>query len=145
MDLKRKRAKGQRAPADPQEEAEIPIPADGEVQIQVGMTGLCGSDSHYYNHGANGIFKIREPLVLGHEAGGVVTALGPNQPATSTLKVGDRVAMEVGVCCKSCRECKGGRYNLCPQMRFRSSAKTFPHLDGTMREYMTNPADLCFK
>lgn len=144
---------------NPQEEKEIPIPADGEVQIQVGMTGLCGSDceclyfrnlpqlisAHYYNHGANGIFKIQEPLVLGHEAGGVITAIGPNQPASSTLKVGDRVAMEVGVCCKSCSQCKGGRYNLCPQMRFRSSAKTFPHLDGTMREYMTNPADLCFK
>ena len=47
--------------------------------------------------------------------------------------------------CRTCRECKGGRYNLCPQMRFRSSAKTFPHLDGTMREFMTQQADLCYK
>lgn len=83
--------------------------------------------------------------MLGHEAGGVITALGPNQPAGSTLKVGDRVAMEVGVMCGECKWCKTGRYNLCPKMRFRSSAKTFPHLDGTMREYMTNDARLCYK
>jgi L-iditol 2-dehydrogenase len=75
----------------------------------------------------------------------VITALGPNQPAGSTLKVGDRVAMEVGVMCGECKWCKTGRYNLCPKMRFRSSAKTFPHLDGTMREFMTNDARLCYK
>lgn len=123
----------------------IPQPGDGEVQIQVGVTGLCGSDLHYYSHGANGIFKIREPLVLGHESCGIVTALGPNIPSTSTLKVGDRVAMEVGVFCKTCKYCKTGRYNLCSNMRFASSAKTFPHLDGTLREVMCHPAELCVK
>lgn len=100
---------------------------------------------HYYNHGANGVFKIRAPLVLGHESCGIVTALGPDLPATSTLKVGDRVAMEVGMSCKSCKFCKQGRYNLCPSMRFGSSAKTFPHLDGTLREVMTWPVELCHK
>lgn len=42
---------------------------------------------HYYSHGANGIFKIREPLVLGHESCGIITAVGPNQPSSSNLKV----------------------------------------------------------
>lgn len=100
---------------------------------------------HYYMHGANGIFKIQAPMVLGHESCGIITALGPNQPASSSLKVGDRVAMEVGINCKTCRYCKMGRYNLCTQMRFASSAKTFPHLDGTLREVMTHPSELLYK
>jgi D-arabinose 1-dehydrogenase-like Zn-dependent alcohol dehydrogenase len=72
-------------------------------------------------HGANGDFKIIDPLVLGHEAGGVITALGPepasptsrNAEGQSRLKVGDRVAIECGHACGGCRMCKEGRYNLC--------------------------------
>ncbi|KAK4687789.1 L-iditol 2-dehydrogenase, partial [Tremellales sp. Uapishka_1] len=127
------------------EDRAIEQPSDGEVQIQVGVTGLCGSDCHYYTHGANGIFKIQAPMVLGHESCGIITAVGANQPPSSTLKVGDRVAMEVGIYCKTCRFCKSGRYNLCSNMRFASSAKTFPHLDGTMREYMCWPSEMCYK
>jgi len=84
-------------------------------------------------------------MVLGHESCGIITALGPDLPPTCTLKVGDRVALEVGVYCKSCRFCKIGRYNLCSQMRFASSAKTFPHLDGTLCEFMCHPVDLLHK
>lgn len=76
---------------------------------------------HYYLHGANGDFKIIDPLVLGHEAGGIVTAVGPepasptskNANSQSRLKVGDRVAIECGHNCGGCRMCKEGRYNLC--------------------------------
>jgi L-iditol 2-dehydrogenase len=96
---------------------------------------------HYYLHGANGTFKIRDPLVLGHESCGIVTAVGPN----THLAVGDRVALEVGISCRTCAYCKEGRYNLCPGMRFCSSAKTHPHLDGTLCEAMVHPAHLCHK
>jgi L-iditol 2-dehydrogenase len=65
--------------------------------------------------------------------------------AADRHQVGDRVAMEVGVYCKTCKFCKIGRYNLCSNMRFASSAKTFPHLDGTLREVMTFPAELLHK
>ncbi|KAK8847444.1 hypothetical protein IAR55_005302 [Kwoniella newhampshirensis] len=128
-----------------QEQRDIPQPGSGEVQIQVAVTGLCGSDLHYYLHGANGAFKIREPLVLGHESCGLITALGPDVNPAFHLSVGDRVAMEVGVYCKACKYCRRGRYNLCKNMRFASSAKTFPHLDGTLREVMTWPAELVYK
>ncbi|ORX33925.1 putative xylitol dehydrogenase [Kockovaella imperatae] len=123
----------------------IPTPGPGEVQIQVAQTGLCGSDLHYFLEGGNGGFAIQTPLTLGHEACGIVSALGPDLPAACDLKVGDKVAMEVGIYCKSCQACKIGRYNLCSQMKFRSSAKTVPHLDGTLREYMTHPADLVYR
>ncbi|KAL5481092.1 hypothetical protein ACEPAI_10033 [Sanghuangporus weigelae] len=114
-------------------------PAPGEASIALGPTGLCGSDLHYYTHGRNGDFALRAPLVLGHEAAGTVTALGPG---VTNLRVGQRVAVECGVMCGDCNKCKEGRYNLCKGMRFASSAKTFPHLDGTLQERMNHPAHL---
>ena len=109
------------------------------------LATLASSSVHYYSHGANGIFKIQAPMVLGHEASGIVTALPSVLPPGSTLKVGDKVALEVGVYCKICKYCKIGRYNLCSGMRFASSAKTFPHLDGTLTEVMCHPVDLLHK
>ena len=62
-----------------------------DVKIAIHTVGVCGSDVHYYTHGAIGSFVVREPMVLGHEAAGVVTAVGAN---VKNLKVGDRVCME---------------------------------------------------
>lgn len=133
------------------------MPRPHEVQVSIKATGLCGSDLHYYNHGRNGNFVLQSPLVLGHEAAGVVTALPSqsapngyvNASAASTtsphLNVGDRVALEVGLPCRSCQLCGTGRYNLCPKLSFRSSAKTFPHADGTLQTCVTQPADMCYK
>ncbi|CUA77580.1 hypothetical protein RSOLAG22IIIB_02597 [Rhizoctonia solani] len=104
------------------EQRTIKAPKEGEAQVQVVATGLCGSDLHYYVHGRNGDFVLQSPLVLGHEAAGVVTAVGYG---VTSVKVGQRVAIEAGVYCKECR-----------------SAKTFPHLDGTLQGRMNHPADL---
>ncbi|KAJ7691598.1 chaperonin 10-like protein [Mycena rosella] len=112
-------------------------PQAGQAQVAVLATGLCGSDLHYYLHGRNGDFALQAPLVLGHEASGVVTAVGPG---VKNLVVGQRVAIEAGIMCKNCDYCTAGRYNLCKEMRFCSSAKTFPHLDGTLQTYMNHPA-----
>lgn len=79
-------------------------------------------------------------MCLGHESAGTVTAIGPN---VTSLKVGDRVALEVGLPCRKCALCKSGRYNICKAMQFRSSAKMFPHLDGTLMERTNHPADMC--
>ncbi|KAL4895761.1 GroES-like protein [Aspergillus ambiguus] len=119
-----------------------PSPADGDVQVAIRATGLCGSDLHYYSHGRNGDFVVREPMCLGHESSGVITAVGPN---VTTLQPGDRVALEVGLPCRACTYCQTGRYNICPDMKFRSSAKIFPHLDGTLMERTNHPANMCHK
>lgn len=79
-------------------------------------------------------------MCLGHESAGTVTAVGPD---VTTLKVGDRVALEVGLPCRKCALCLSGRYNICKAMQFRSSAKMFPHLDGTLMERTNHPADMC--
>lgn len=112
------------------------------MQVAVRATGLCGSDLHYYNHGRNGDFVVREPMCLGHESSGTVTATGS---AVTTLQAGDRVALEVGLPCRKCALCQQGRYNICPDMKFRSSAKVFPHFDGTLMELTTHPAGMCHK
>ncbi|KAJ9218070.1 hypothetical protein DTO166G4_461 [Paecilomyces variotii] len=124
------------------ESREIPSPTGSEVQIAIRATGLCGSDLHYYNHGRNGDFVVREPMCLGHESSGTVIALGPD---VTSLKIGDRVALEVGIPCRKCSLCKQGRYNICPDMKFRSSAKVYPHFDGTLMEFTNHPAEMCHK
>lgn len=80
-------------------------------------------------------------MALGHESAGVVTAVGEG---VTSIRPGMRVAIECGIPCrnkKSCARCREGRYNLCPSLRFCSSAKTHPHLDGTLQEVMNHPAD----
>jgi len=47
-----------------------------DVRIQIKDVGICGSDVHYYLHGRIGDFVVREPMVLGHEASGVITEIG---------------------------------------------------------------------
>ncbi|KDQ58471.1 hypothetical protein JAAARDRAFT_206389 [Jaapia argillacea MUCL 33604] len=114
-------------------------PRYNEAQVAVVATGLCGSDLHYYMHGRNGDFAVQAPMVLGHEAAGVVTAVGPG---VRNVVPGQRVAIEAGIMCNNCTYCSKGRYNLCKGMRFCSSAKTFPHLDGTLQSRMNHPASV---
>ncbi|PRA80350.1 L-idonate 5-dehydrogenase [Microbacterium sp. MYb66] len=69
------------------DDRDAPEPRPGEVRLRVGFVGICGSDLHYYFHGANGEYTIREPLVPGHELSGVVDLdpsgrLAPGTPVT---------------------------------------------------------------
>ncbi|MDD7961424.1 L-idonate 5-dehydrogenase [Microbacterium thalli] len=69
------------------EERTVPEPGAGEVRLRVCFVGICGSDLHYYFHGANGEYTIREPLTPGHELSGVVDLdpsgrLVPGTPVT---------------------------------------------------------------
>ncbi|KAI0509266.1 GroES-like protein [Xylaria bambusicola] len=118
-------------------------PSEGELQIAVRSTGICGSDVSYYNKFANGDLCACEPLSLGHESSGTVVAIGPN--VKSSFKIGDRVALEVGVPCGHCSICRDGKYNLCKKMRFRSSAKSVPHFQGTLQERINHPAIWCHR
>jgi len=122
-------------------ERTIQAPQAGQAQIAVKATGLCGSDLHYYIHGRNGEYVLRDPMALGHESAGEVVAVGEG---VTNIKVGDRVAVEAGVYCKECKFCKLDRYNLCTNMRFASSAKVYPHADGTLQSFINHPAELLY-
>ncbi|KAJ8119819.1 hypothetical protein ONZ43_g3313 [Nemania bipapillata] len=84
----------------------IERPGDGELQISIRSTGICGSDVSYYKKFANGDLCACEPLCLGHESSGTVVAIGPQ---VTGFKIGDRVALEVGVPCDQCSICRQGR------------------------------------
>ncbi|KAF7896814.1 uncharacterized protein EAF01_009217 [Botrytis porri] len=120
----------------------ITEPHIGELQVQIKSTGICGSDVSYYKKFANGDLCACAPLSLGHEASGVVVGIGPQ---VNGFAVGDRVALEVGISCGQCDICRKGRYNLCKKMRFRSSAKSVPHFQGTLQERINHPAIWCHK
>ncbi len=116
------------------EEREVPEPGPDEVLVQVKSVGVCGSDIHYFEHGRIADFIVEQPLVLGHEASGVVASLGTN---VTDLEVGTTVAMEPGVPCGRCKECRAGRYNLCPDVAFFAT----PPIDGAFCEYVILPRD----
>lgn len=128
-----------------QETRSLSPPGPAEVQVAVRSTGLCGSDLHYYRHYRNGDIIVREPMSLGHESAGVVMAVGSDVEKSQKLKVGDKVALEVGQPCEQCDRCKEGRYNICKEMKFRSSAKAFPHAQGTLQDRINHPAAWCHK
>ena len=120
----------------------ISPPGATELQVSIRSTGLCGSDLHYYRHNRNGDIIVQEPLSLGHESAGVVVGVGSD---VKNFSIGDKVALEVGQPCETCERCKEGRYNICKSMRFRSSAKSFPHAQGTLQDRINHPAAWCHK
>ncbi|CAG8975933.1 hypothetical protein HYALB_00007062 [Hymenoscyphus albidus] len=120
----------------------IEEPSAGELQIQIRSTGICGSDVSYYKKFANGDLCACAPLSLGHESSGVVVSIGAQ---VTGFNIGDRVALEVGIPCGQCTICRKGRYNLCKRMRFRSSAKSVPHFQGTLQERINHLAVWCHK
>jgi L-iditol 2-dehydrogenase len=120
------------------EQRPIPKFSDDEVLLAIDSVGICGSDVHFLVHGRIGDYVAESPLVLGHEASGIVHKIGKN---VTNLKVGDRVAIEMGIPCRICKLCKNGRYNLCPKIKFGST----PPYDGALTKFMAHAADYCFK
>src|ERR1700753_706946 len=108
-----------------------PVPArgPGETLVQVTAVGICGSDLHWFSEGAIGDAQLSRPLVLGHEAAGVI-ASGPRR--------GQRVAIDPAIPDGTCRACRDGYRNLCPQVRFSGHGAT----DGALREVMAWPDEL---
>ncbi len=109
-----------------------------DVRIDLRTVGICGSDVHYYTHGAIGQFIVREPMILGHEASGVITEVGS---AVTHLQVGDRVCMEPGIPDPNSKATLQGMYNLDPAVRFWAT----PPVHGVLRPSVVHPAAFTFK
>ena len=84
-----------------------PVVGDDDVLVQVEACGICGSDIHGYD-GSTG--RRIPPLVMGHEAAGVVVGLGSQ---VSDLAIGARVTFDSMVSCGRCHFCRDGHQNLC--------------------------------
>ncbi len=109
-----------------------------DVRVDIKVVGICGSDVHYYQHGRIGPFVVEAPMVLGHEASGVVSEVGG---AVTTLAVGDRVCMEPGIPDPNSRASRLGLYNLDPAVRFWAT----PPIHGVLRPSVVHPAAYTFK
>ena len=109
-----------------------------DVRIALRTVGVCGSDVHYYTHGAIGPFVVRQPMILGHEAAGEILEVGSD---VRHLKAGDRVCMEPGIPDPNSRASRLGQYNLDPAVRFWAT----PPVHGILRPTCVHPADYTFK
>lgn len=121
------------------EERNIPQPKENEVQVKLGHVGICGSDLHFYSEGRLGNWVPDGPLVLGHEPGGTITAIGEG---VEGFEIGDKVALEPGVPCGHCEDCLNGHYNLCRNVKFMAIPG---ERDGVFSEYTTHDVSMTFK
>src|SRR3982075_551493 len=104
------------------EDVEIEPPRSGEVQLRIGAPGVCHSDYHVIK----GEWKYALPMILGHEAAGVVEAIGPN---VTGVNVGDHAVLSFRPACGVCRLCAMGRSVLCEGR----TGERFKMHDGTAR------------
>jgi D-xylulose reductase len=109
-----------------------------DVRIRIAACGICGSDIHYYTEGAIGAFVVKEPMILGHEAAGIVVEKGEK---VAGLALGDLVCMEPGIPNMRSREALEGNYNIDPDVVFWAT----PPVHGCLRENVVHPAQFCFK
>ena len=119
------------------EDRPVPTPGPHEVLVEVAAVGVCGSDVHYYRHGRIGDFVVEQPMILGHELSGRISAVVDQVDPT---RVGQRVAVEPQHPCRRCRQCTAGRYNLCPHMEFYAT----PPIDGAFCRYVTIDAEFAY-
>ena len=111
---------------------DIPVPEvepDG-ILVKVAACGVCHTDLHYIEHGVP-TFK-KPPVVLGHEASGVVDKVGAN---VKELKEGQRVLIPAVLTCGRCMFCRTGRENICSNMTMVGN-----HIEGAYAEYVAVPA-----
>ena len=110
----------------------------GDVRISIDTVGICGSDVHYYTHGKIGPFVVRKPMVLGHEAAGVVTERGAD---VTHLGVGDRGCMEPGIPNPASKASKLGVYNVDPDVQFWAT----PPVHGCLTPSVVHPAAFTYR
>ncbi|MGP9798925.1 L-idonate 5-dehydrogenase [Halomonas sp. 86] len=117
-----------------EEEPDATPPGQHEVTVTISRGGICGSDLHYYHQGGFGQVRLREPMTLGHEVSGMVSAVGDG---VTDLRVDDKVAINPSIPCEKCTYCHQGLFNQCDDMRFFGSAMRFPHQQGLFRQTIT--------
>jgi L-iditol 2-dehydrogenase len=112
------------------EQVPAPVAGDGELLVRTTMVGVCGSDTH----AALGHHPFMSlPYYPGHEAVGVVAAVGSN---AGEFAAGDRVIVEPNLVCGQCPQCRSGRYNICQELKVFGC-----QTPGAMTDLFTIPAD----
>jgi threonine dehydrogenase-like Zn-dependent dehydrogenase len=110
---------------------DVPSAGPGEVVVRAEATSICGSDLSAYR----GVHPwIKPPTILGHECAGTVVSVGEG---VADGIVGTLVCIEPNICCGTCRYCRAGLPNICPDYRVLGESADLP---GGMAEYVAVPA-----
>ena len=120
---------------------EMPTPeiGDDDVLVRVRACGICGSDIHGYD-GSTG--RRIPPLVMGHEAAGVIERVGPR---VRGLAAGDRVSFDSTVSCGTCDFCRRGQINLCDNRTVLGVSCGDYRRHGAFAEYVAVPGRIVYK
>jgi L-iditol 2-dehydrogenase len=123
------------------EVTEFPTPEIGEeeVLVQVRACGICGSDVHGFD-GSSG--RRIPPLVMGHEASGVVARVGKQ---AGTFQEGDRVTFDSTVYCGECFFCRRGRVNLCEHRQVLGVSCGDYRRHGAFAEFVAVPQHIVYR
>ena len=104
-----------------------PVPGPDEELVRVKAVGICGSDLHWFTESGIGDVRLAEPVLLGHEAAGVIES-GP--------RAGLRVAIAPAMPCEKCEQCRAGHAHFCTALQFAGDGVT----DGVFRELVAWPS-----
>jgi L-iditol 2-dehydrogenase len=107
--------------------------------VRVRACGICGSDIHGYD-GSTG--RRIPPLVMGHEAAGVVAEVGAD---VTRFNPGDRVTFDSMVSCGQCHFCRRGEINLCDQRRVLGVSCDEYRQHGAFAEFVAVPEHVCYR
>jgi L-iditol 2-dehydrogenase len=120
--------------------ADLPAPVPGvdEILVRVAACGICGSDVHGYD-GTSG--RRIPPIVMGHEAAGVVEAAGSG---VTKFKPGDRVTFDSTVYCGQCEFCLQGDINLCNNRQVIGVSCGDFRRAGAFAEYVVVPQRITY-
>jgi L-iditol 2-dehydrogenase len=116
------------------EEAEVPVPGPGEIQVKVVVCGVCGSDVHAF--GGKHPF-VHPPIVPGHEFSGTVSELGKG---VGGFEIGERVTVEPSLTCGKCYNCRHGLYNICAELKVLGC-----QAPGAFAQFISVPAKKVYK
>ena len=120
-------------------EVDDPAVGPGDLLVRVEACGICGSDVHGYD-GSSG--RRIPPLVMGHEAAGVVESVGPG---VEDFAPGDRVTFDSTVSCGECYFCRRGQINLCDDRTVLGVSCGDYRRHGAFAQFVSVPARISYK
>ena len=120
---------------------DLPDPdfASDELLVEVRACGICGSDIHGWD-GSTG--RRVPPLVMGHEAAGIVKAAGSD---VAGFQIGDRITFDSTVSCGVCNFCRAGKSNLCTSRQVLGVSCDEFRRNGAFAQFVVVPERICYR
>ncbi|MDA9975887.1 alcohol dehydrogenase catalytic domain-containing protein [Alphaproteobacteria bacterium] len=111
-------------------------PEGGEILMRVEAAGICGTDMQIYKWAPRMARRMKLPTVMGHEASGVVEAVGAG---VTRVNPGDAISLESHIYCGECHQCLTDRAHLCTETRYPGI-----DMDGCFARYVVVPEQIAW-